>query len=165
MKHVYSKLAQFNQWIFLVLSGLFTILGLGFFIGFISLLVGNKVSSAVTLFWNFIGLAVWSPFVFVFMSYLHSDLVVSDEGIQTRFLFKDLDINWEDIVEVKLSKPFGLRAGHKANLLIVRNGLTWFHRIYGIIYGQINQPALLIWSNISEYDTLMKKVFKKRRKK
>jgi hypothetical protein len=89
---------------------------------------------------------------------------VDNEGLHTTFLFRSLTIKWEDISEVKVSKPFGLRIGKKASVLIARNGLTDFHRVYGLMYGQTNEPVLLVWSNISNYDSLMKQIFKHRKK-
>lgn len=164
-KHTYGVLNKFNRGIFLVLSIVLIVIGIVSFAASIHFLIDKNFSMACNLLGYFLGSAIWSPVVFILISYLMSDIKTNENGIQTRFVFKNLDISWKDITEVKLSKPFGLRVGKKANVLIVRNGLTWFHRIYGILYGQTIQPALLIWSNISEYDTLVKKVLKNRKKK
>jgi len=149
----------------LVFSVIFIILGLSVTVDSVQFLGDNKIPSAYNPFWYFIGVSVWSPTMFVFIAQLMSDISINEHGLRTTFLFKKLVVNWEDIVEIKPSKPFGLRAGRKASIVITRNGLTFFHRIYGIVYGQTNQPAFLIWSNISDYDVLMKDIKKNWRKK
>jgi hypothetical protein len=163
--HTYGMLNKFNRGMFLVLSVLLIILGIVSFVGSIHYFIDRDFSAAWNFLGYFLGCAVLSPVVFIQISYLMSDIKTKEDGLQTKFIFKNLDVNWKDIIEVKLAKPFGLRVGRKANVLIVRNGLTWFHRLYGILYGQTNQPALLIWSNISGYDALVKKVMKNRKKK
>ena len=150
---------------FLILSALFIILGLIGLIDFVSLLVDEKISTATTVFWKFIGFGVWSPVVFIFISYMSSDISMDDHGLQTTFLFKKLTVKWEDIDQVYKSKPFGLRIGERSHIIVARNGLTFFHRIYGLIYGQINQPSLLIWSSIDNYDALINKIKKGRKKR
>lgn len=150
---------------FIVFSLLFAIVGLISFIGFISHLIDNKISEAITLFWKFIGFGVWSTCVFVFFSYLFPEISANDDGIQTTFFLKKLTVNWEDIVEIYSSKPFGLRVGERASIIVTRNKLTFFHRIYGIIYGQTHQPSLLIWSSINDYASLINKIKKNRKKR
>ncbi len=163
INHTYGNLNKFNRSFFLLLSVFLIMAGLAYLFGFIKALLHNDLSASV-FFWYFIGCAIWSPFVFLFISYIFSDVTVDDAGLYTTFLFRNLSVKWEDISEVKVSKPFGLRIGKKASVLVVKNGLTNFHRIYGLVYGQTSEPALLVWSNISNYDSLMKQIFKHRKK-
>ncbi|MGB8982234.1 MAG: hypothetical protein WCC12_10180 [Anaerolineales bacterium] len=163
--HAYGGLNVLGRFLMLLLSGVMIGMGLVFLAGLIQALFSNSISSVSGPFWNFIGYAIWSPFVFIFMAYLFSDITANDEGLQTRFLFKNLVVRWEDIAEVKLSRPFGLRVGKRASVLTARNGLTFFHRIYGLVYGQTSQPALVIWSHVSGYDVLTKKISKNRKRK
>lgn len=161
--HTYGKLVSFTRYWMLLLSAIVIGLGLVCLIGSIRAFVSNNISSATVLLWDFIGLTFWSPFVFIFLAYLFSDVKVNGEGLQTSFVFKSIALKWENIANVKPSRPFGLRLGKKASVLIVKNGLTFFHRIYGLVYGQTNQPALVVWSQISDYDALMKVISKNRK--
>ena len=165
MKHTYSKIYKVIQWMFLSFSVLFAILGLVSFVGFISSLVSHNISLAITRFWGFVGLGVWSPFVFIFVSYLSSDISVNEDGLQTSFLFKKLTVNWDDVDKVYSLKPFVVRTRKRASIVVTQNGLTFFHRFYGLIYGRTNQPSLVISSNISDYDSLINKIKKRKKKK
>ncbi len=158
--HTYGKLNGRNRASCFLLSIILIPTGLVYLVAWIRALINN--SPASVFFWYFLGCTVWSPFVFTFIAYLTPDITSSDEGLRTTFLFRTLLVKWEDIADVKPSKPFGLPIGKKASVVTAKNGLTFFHRIYGLTYGQTNQPALVIWSYGSTYEALIKEISKKR---
>ena len=141
--HTYGNLNRFNRFSFLLLSVVLIMAGLANLVGLIKAVLHSDLSAS-TFFWYFIGCAIWSPFVFLFISYIFSDIMVDDAGIHTTFLFRNLFVKWEDISDIRVSKPFGLRIGKKASILIVRNGLTNFHCIYGLILDQTNNAGVLV---------------------
>ena len=64
-------------------------------------------------------------------------------------------ISWNDIAEFRPAKVFGFRMIKDASIVVTRSALTPFHRLYGLMYGKTNQPSLLIWSYISNYENLV----------
>jgi hypothetical protein len=165
--HGYGTLNKVNNYVYALLSIVFIIVGLVFFVSMIDAILQNEPSSALSLFLIFLGYAVWSPLFFTFMAYLASEIWVDDEGLQTVFLFRRLHIAWSDIVDVKAVRQLGFRRrGRSGGLLIIaEKGLTTFHRVYGLVYARINQPALVISPRISGYDSLVKQIARNRTKR
>ncbi len=166
-KHVYGFLYKVSGLLGILLSMLCIAMGVFYFYGFVvSLLRPEEISvNVLSLFGNFLIYLIGSPLIFLWLAHLIVDVEVTDEGLRTKFIFKDYFISWNDILDVKSSRPFGMHIGEKASVVIVKKGLTPFHHIYGAIYGQVNQPAFLIWSRVSDYNELMRIISKHRKQK
>ncbi len=157
-KFTYGNLYKFNRVVLFLFSLILFIVGLVYLWGLMSLLVGQetKLSLSVSqLFWYFIGCSVWTPFVYAFLSYLATDIVAQEDGLQIKFIFKTLFISWEDIAEFRPAKVFGFRMIKNASIVVTRSALTPFHRLYGLMYGKTNQPSLLIWPYLGNYENLV----------
>ncbi len=75
--------------------------------------------------------------------------------LKIRFLLKKYLIKWDEIIEIKPLRPFGLFTNKNAKVIIVKNNLTFFHRLYGLLYAGRYTPAILVHRKISEYDLLI----------
>jgi hypothetical protein len=141
---------------------------LGFFlaIAFIaSYIYGDGFdSSLINSILTWAGLAIWTPIFHLFFAYLMTDIRVDNDGMNIQFLWKTIQIKWDDIVEIKPLKAFGLFTNKRSSVVIVKARLTFIHRIYGVFYGGKNQPAILITRTISDYDLLVKTISAQARK-
>ena len=72
-------------------------------------------------------------------------------GIEVRvFWFWWRSVPWDDVVEVLPWRSAGRR------LVVVVNRLTWFHRVYGMMYGETVNLAFLISEGIYGYQELLR---------
>jgi len=166
-KFIYGDALKLSRVIFFLISIFCFALGLVYLAGLISLLAGQETelsSSASDLFWTFIGASVWTPLFYAFFSYLATDIEVEEGGLRIKFMFKSFFIYWNDIDEFKPGKTLGLWNLKRTRILVTKNALTPFHRLYGLMYGNTNKPSLLINTNISNYEELFK-IIKNNRKK
>jgi len=107
---------------------------------------------------DFILFSIWSPVFLVFIAYLYPDVNEDERGLHFKFLFKTYDISWSEIIETKAARPLGFRLRYGATLVVTRSRLTFFHRLYGLVYGKTNNPSLVISSRISDYSSLTKSI-------
>jgi hypothetical protein len=143
------------------------VLGLVCLAGLVYVLTSREsklLLSANDLFWSFIGFSVWSPLFYVFLSYLATDIEVEEDGIRVKFMFKSFFVNWKVVDEFKPGKTLGLLPLKRVRVLVTKNALTPFHRLYGLMYGSTTKPSLLIGTNISNHEELFK-IIKNNRKK
>jgi len=150
---------KLSRVIFFLISIFCIVLGLVYLGGLISLLAGQETelsSSASDLFWTFIGASVWTPLFYAFISYLATDIEVEEGGLRIKFIFKSFFINWSDVEEFKPGKTLGLLNLKRTRILVTKNALTPFHRLYGLMYGSTTKPSLLIGTNISNYEELFR---------
>jgi hypothetical protein len=84
--------------------------------------------------------------------------VVSDaEGLRIKFLWKDLVVRWEDVIEVK--PMFSWMPLKTRGPWVVRtHALTPFHRLYGLIYGLTFSPSFVYGHGISHADELTRRM-------
>jgi hypothetical protein len=84
-------------------------------------------------------LSMWMNFEPTFALY--------DKGLRVKvFIFWGITIPWEAILDTKEFKWFG----YKASVVVVRD-LTFFHRLFGLIFGRTIYPAFLIAARIPRY--------------
>jgi hypothetical protein len=135
-------------------------LGLFLIFGFIaSLIRGDGFdSSFLSMLGNILGVAVWAPIFYLFFAYLMTDISVDNDGMSVQFLWKTYKIRWDEVVEIKPFRPFGLFTNNRLTVVIVKSKLTFVYRMYGVLYGGKNQPAILIYRNISDCDLLLKNI-------
>jgi hypothetical protein len=97
-------------------------------------------------------LILWSVPICLFNAYMYPRIGVCDTGVLISFLFRDLMIPWEDIVDVR-------RVWFLPRTLVVRaRKITPFHVAYGIIYSNSLLPSFLISSSIDDYYELAGKI-------
>jgi len=93
-------------------------------------------------------------------------IIISDAvGLHTTFLWKDLDVNWNDVKDIK---PLFNIPWFKKRLVIKTNSLTPFHRLYGILYSFSLSPSIIMERGISDQDELIRRIkssIRKNRKK
>jgi len=89
----------------------------------------------------------------VYIIYSWPDVRIDEKSLFIEFLWKRIRINISDIINIKRvnNVPFGA-------WLISANGLTPFHRLYGIQYGMCLDPSFLIWSNLLDKEGLLQEI-------
>ena len=166
-QHTYGLIYKFSRYLSGFFSFISILLGLFLTVGLIiSLIEGDEFdsSSIMTILGNILGIAIWAPIFYLFFAYLMTDINVDNDGMYIPFLWKNYLIKWDEIIEVKPLKPFGLFTNKRSNVVFVKTKLTFFHHLYGILYGGKNQSAILIYRTISDYDLLIKSVSTQARK-
>ena len=89
------------------------------------------------------------------LSFIHSfsDIGVSDNGILVQFLWQYILVRWDEIVDVHEHR------GLFFVLYIVRTTrLTFFHKLYGLLYTLSASPALVISEKIRGCDELISEI-------
>jgi len=98
------------------------------------------------------------PFLIV-VYFLGQNITVTDDGLLVEFLWKDLNVPWDKIIEIKPAFGFWRSPQDTKNTCIVlTNALTPFHRLLGLIYGPSVRPAFIISPTISEYHSLVETI-------
>ncbi|MEP6896224.1 MAG: hypothetical protein ABI986_11515, partial [Chloroflexota bacterium] len=105
--------------------------------------------------------SVFSPLWLFFIAYLYPDINEDEQGLHFKFLFKTYDVLWDEILYIQTAKPLGFKMRYSATLVVVRSRLTFFHSLYGLIYGKTSNPSFLISSRISNYPSLTKTISEK----
>jgi hypothetical protein len=86
-------------------------------------------------------------------AYFWQDIWVDEEGLLIEFLWKKIRVKWEEIIEVKPAWGF-LGPEKNRPLIVLVNGLTPFHRSFGVIYGLSTKSGFVIFSSISDFQML-----------
>ena len=68
------------------------------------------------------------------------------------FLFFKIHIPWSEVINMNIG---GVRFGH--DLVSVRR-ITFFHRIYGLLYSRTIYPSFIIRKDITDHDTLIREI-------
>ena len=102
-------------------------------------------------------LAIFIMIIMLVTAYFFQDIWVDEEGLQIEFLWKKIRVKWEEIIEVKPAWGF---LGSKKNrpLIVLVNGLTPFHRAFGVIYGLSTKPGFVIFSSINDFQILKENI-------
>ena len=86
-------------------------------------------------------------------AYFWQDIWVDEEGLLVEFLWKKIRVRWIDIIETETAWGFLGRKENRSWVVMV-NGLTPFHRMFGVLYGLSLQPAFVIDSSIRDFQAL-----------
>ncbi|MEP7136804.1 MAG: hypothetical protein ABI904_17905 [Chloroflexota bacterium] len=167
-KYTYGVALKLPRAFFFLLSTILFVFGLLYLIKLLSVLAGQETIFSLPpahLFWSFVEFSIWSPFAFAFISYLATDIEVEEDGLRIKFIFKSFFIGWDDIEDFKPGKILGLLNLKRVRVLVTKNALTPFHRVYGLMYGGTTKPSLLIGTNISNHEELFKIIKNNRKKK
>ena len=108
--------------------------------------------------------SVFVPVFFMLLRDLYRYVIVDEAGLHSKLFGKTLDINWDDIQEVKPIKILGIIKFRNNYLVVTKNRLTFLHILYGFFFGGTNLPSLPI--NASQYDdvNLIKRMTKQVKK-
>lgn len=91
------------------------------------------------------------PFLLV-TAYFHTDLEVDDNGLLVDFLWKKLHVPWDKVIQMK--PLLGLRLRKNGIYVVIVDGLTPLHRLFGILYGFSLKPAFILWPNVTDFEVL-----------
>ncbi|MBI5353579.1 MAG: hypothetical protein HZB50_13135 [Chloroflexi bacterium] len=85
-------------------------------------------------------------------AYFYTDLEVERDGLLIDFLWYKLTIPWDKIVQIK--PLFGIRNENVAAYVVIVDGLTPFHRLYGLLYGFSVNPAFVLGRTVNDFQIL-----------
>jgi hypothetical protein len=102
---------------------------------------------------------LWSISMLISAYFYGQNITVTEEGLLIGFLWKDLIVSWDKIMEIKPVYGFWRNSRNPKPLYIVlTDALTPFHRLFGLIYGLSVKPAFIIYPTISEYQPLVETI-------
>ncbi len=100
--------------------------------------------------------AIFFPLLMTLGSVLYlgawADLEIDDEGIYVQFLWRKLYVPWDDLVDVK---DFGFSRARTTIVLVNKNRLTWFHRIYSVFTVGSFLPGFHIYPQLTHSKELL----------
>lgn len=85
-------------------------------------------------------------------AYFFQDVWVDEEGLIIEFLWAKLHVPWDRVLQIK--PLFGALGRKQGVSVVIVDGLTPFHRLYGLIYGFSSKPAFVLWPTLSNYRVL-----------
>ena len=105
-------------------------------------------------------LALFMMMVLLVTAYFFQDIWVDVESLQIEFLWRKYRVLWEDIIEIKYAGGLWLAPEKKRPLVVLVNGLTPFHRVFGFIYAFSAKPGFVIFPSISDFQALTNNIRK-----
>ena len=99
-------------------------------------------------------LALFTMIVMLVTAYFFQDIWADEEGLQIEFLWRKYRLLWEDIIEVKYAGGLWLAPEEKRPLVVLVNGLTPFHHVFGFIYASSAKPGFVVFPSISDFQAL-----------
>jgi hypothetical protein len=110
----------------------------------------------------FLFLAIFAGVCIFLAGNFYSEIVSDRDGLHINFLWKHLVVPWEDIIDIKPMFNIPFLKGH---WVIKTRSLTFFHRLYGLLYGFSPYPSVVFSKGISNYEELSRRIRTKLRKK
>jgi hypothetical protein len=160
-KYSYGLVNKISSAGFLICATFFFLIGIFFLYDFFQIILFQNSGNSITsweAFKEFFLLSVWSPFFFIFISWLTPDVTVQDSGLLVNFVLKNSCVDWNNVVEIKPARFLGLPRFGKLSIILVDEGLTRFHMLYGILYGASFHRGFLVSSYIKNHHSLMKTI-------
>jgi len=138
---------KYIQWSKNVLAILAFVCSLYFLLIAISRLISNNIFEGVAeIAFSFFLLIS----ILVGAYYFGQDVWINEEGLQIEFLWRIMKVQWVDIIETKMIwGSFGKEKNRP--LIVLVNGLTPFHRVFGVLYGLSIKPGFVIFPSISNF--------------
>jgi hypothetical protein len=99
-----------------------------------------------------IRILIFSPICSLIAAYFFTDLDVDENGLLIEFLWKKLRVPWNKVLQIK--PLFGIQNKKHGLYVVIVEGLTPFHRLYGLIYGFSLKPAFILWPTINDFEVL-----------
>jgi hypothetical protein len=108
---------------------------------------------------------LWSISMLISAYFFGQNITITDEGLLIEFLWKDLIVYWDKIMEIKPAYGFWKSSKNQKHILVVlTDTLTPFHHLFGLIYGLSVKPGFIIYPTISEYQSLVETIKKHTKK-
>ena len=102
---------------------------------------------------------LWSIVMLISAYFFGQNITVTDEGLLVGFLWKDLFVPWDKLIEIKPAYGFWRNSRiPKPICVVLTDALTPFHRLYGLSFGLSVKPAFIIYPTISEYQSLVETI-------
>ena len=134
----------------------FTIFAFGLPVFFISIILSTWFKNPILPIDNLLGLlfilVVFLIISFLLVAYFYTDLEVDENGLLVEFMWKKLRIPWNKVLQIK--PLLGIKLRKRGISVVIVDGLTPFHRLYGLIYGFSLKPAFILWPIVSNYEVL-----------
>jgi hypothetical protein len=80
------------------------------------------------------------------------DIGADEAGVSVTFLWSNLHVDWQNIVEIKPMRFFG----RTHSWVVLTKKLTPFHRLYGALYGFSWLPSFIISPSLRDGEKLAK---------
>jgi len=145
----------FTQWV----TNIFNLLGLGYpiylLIKFLQKMVETSgeislVSLAIVSF-----LAIFLSATLILTANYFCAITADKNGLTIRFLWKNLHVNWSEVVEIKPT-IYNFSISSQKSWVVLTRSLTPFHRLYGLIYGFSLLPGFIISPGFERNDELVR---------
>ena len=147
---------------FLFLSAIIFLLNL-IYIDFVKYSQPESVISAILGI--LVIILVYSFSMLISAYFFGQNITVTDKGLLIEFLWKDLMVSWDQIIEIKPVYGFWRTSQNQKHICVVlTDALTPFHRFFGLIYGPSVKPAFIIYPTISDYPSLIETIKKHAKK-
>ncbi len=122
-------------------------------------------SIASTILDILIAIPFYSVCLLIMAYFFDQNITVTDDGLLIEFLWRNLSISWDKIIEIKPVYGFWrISQNQKYIYVVLTDALTPFHRFFGLIYGLSMKPAFIIYPTISEYQSLVETIKKHAKK-
>ena len=108
---------------------------------------------------------LWLTVMLINAYFYGQNITVTHDGLLIEFLWKDLMVPWDKVIEIKPAFGFlrTLRT-QKHICVVLTDALTPFHRLFGLLYGLSVKPAFIINVTISDYQSLVETIKKHAKK-
>jgi hypothetical protein len=160
-QYKYNSLFELSQYVLAIVCVILIFVSLSSIISLVQHLLnpdGLDSTLIISRLKLFVG-SILEMIFFFFLIYSLPSIQVEEWGLRLKaFPLKTFELKWSDISYVK---QVGWRSSlykRKATVVVVRNGLTRFHRLCGIIYGHTIQPSFVVSQSISDYDHLLRAI-------
>ena len=101
---------------------------------------------------------LWSTVMLINAYFYGQNITVTDEGLLVEFLWKDLFVPWDKIIEVKPAYGFWRNSRNTKIYIVLTEALTPFHRLLGLTYGLSLKSAFIIYCTINDYQSLVETI-------
>ncbi len=150
-KHSHPKLLQLSKYALAV-----------FAFAFSPYTIWNSFTSAVPIhtLTEIVVTIIMSLFMmipFLVSAYFWQDIWIDEAGLLVEFLWKKIRVRWVDLIEVKPAWGF-IGQESKRPVIVLVNGLTPFHRAFGIIYAFSTKPGFVIHPSIRDFQIIKENI-------
>lgn len=100
----------------------------------------------------------FQPIFILIAAYYFQDITLTNEGLLVEFLWKELSVPWDKLIEIKPSYISWMAPQNAKTYIVLTTALTLFHRCFGLLYGSSVKPAFIIYPAISDYQNLVETI-------
>ena len=142
---------KISKWIRITISIILIIFGLFFIFGAFYVQVIREKQFSLFLTSISVAYMSFSVLSFIIAFNLTPDICIDQEYLYVNFFFGQKRVELRNITGIK--KVF-VPARKQSFIILFKDGLTPFHRIYGWIYGRSFYPGVYVGASISDRDEL-----------